>query len=168
MKDFSKKSQLKSYKISKGNLIKKIDATCSKAVLRMDNNISWDQPPCEGFMCCNHLFRRGLQKVRFYPLNMYCGSSGANFRHERFPEYMTTWFIRKYGFHVYEEMQALSIGEAKYTRQELDDILEFWNLVLLTSSKFSRETLAGLYMQKIRPAEHEGLKTALLKRLEGE
>jgi hypothetical protein len=152
MKDFSKKAQL-GKKIPTKKLIKQIDKACSDAILSIDGNHPWDNPPCKGFICNNHLIRRGLFKVRFHPLNCFAGTSGSNFRHENDPQYMTAWYMNKFSKKIYLELQKYSVGEAKWSRDELEQLLYFWETVSGLSPAPDRKYVTAMYMNKFRSIE---------------
>jgi hypothetical protein len=148
---FSKKKQCRGTKeknkpkaLSRKKLMKRADDMCSLAIRKIDNNIPWDSG-CEGFICNNHLITRGCHKTRFHPLNCFAGTSGANYRHEKNPIYMITWFIKRFGPDLFDELVKLSIGEAKWTNEELKQIYTFWNMVYNSHELMSREEVLHLY-----------------------
>lgn len=75
---------------------------------------------------------------------------------------MVNWFLSKYGQEVYQELQRYSVGEAKWSRKELEDLLKFWE-TSLSLSVVNREWLAIQYMKNFRTNDQENLITSFCK-----
>jgi hypothetical protein len=158
-----KRPKRKKSKSAQKAIIKKLDKICSMAVLQMDRGRFWDNPPLQGFACNNHLVRRGQMKVRWNPLNVHCGSSGANYRHEQNNHYMVAWFIEKYGDKTYQELVKFSVGEAKWHISELEEMLVFWDKVY--KEKLGRGITTAMYLTDFRSVDHKDLYNAWTRRL---
>jgi hypothetical protein len=111
--------------ISKSKILKvQLDDALRRAVMNIDNKTPWDN--LSGTLQVNHLITRSCEKVRWHPINVFCGTSSANLRHEYQPDHMNLWFVLKYGVGVYSELCNFSHGVAKWTIEELENLLDFW------------------------------------------
>ena len=106
-------------------LVDRLDDVSTRVLHKVDKE-PWDSPACKGFLCNNHFFRRGFQIVKWNPINIFLGTSGANFRHEHDESYMTNWFIKKYGHGFYEALFQYAHSNYKLTIVDMEQIEDFW------------------------------------------
>jgi hypothetical protein len=104
-------------------LIKQADAVFSRWIRNRD-----------GYKCvicgstevvqCGHLIKRGKHATRFNERNCNAQCSRCNLKHNFYPEYYTNWFISHWGVGEYRKLIELASKPYKFTRQELNEIIE--------------------------------------------
>lgn len=77
-----------------------------------------------------HLFKRGKKRIRFDEYNCNAQCSICNFKHNKYPEPYTAFFLRKYGQEKYLELEKISEinGPYQIPRDFLEDIIEKYAL----------------------------------------
>jgi hypothetical protein len=77
-----------------------------------------------------HLFRRGIEAVRWSLENNAAQCSLCNFRHEFAPHYYENEFKRHYGLRAWKDLEQRSRQKGKLTYIELSDIRDRLRVVL--------------------------------------
>lgn len=72
---------------------------------------------------CSHLISRTKRSVRWDVDNAVCNCAPCNFRHEYYPEALTSWWINKNGLAAYNALVEKSNQVKKHTREELREII---------------------------------------------
>ncbi len=81
---------------------------------------------CSGPLQAGHLIRRGHHATRWDPLNVHGQCRTHNFMHEKHPELFTAWFVRTHGEKTYSDLVALSRTIKKHTKDELLELIAFY------------------------------------------
>ena len=103
-------------------MVAKLDALCSVIVrIRDKKAFGGTCPLCimRPIQVCFHLMRRGMYSTRWDLDNLIGTCAPCNFRHERFPEYATRWFIAMRGAPAYEALHKKAHSLAKFDISEL-------------------------------------------------
>lgn len=74
--------------------------------------------------CAAHLISRTKHSVRWDPLNVYAQCAPCNFRHEHHSQYYTSWWVARHGVEAYQELFRKSNKIAKFSRQDLEDMIQ--------------------------------------------
>lgn len=114
-------------------LMKKADDVFAAWIRQRDGrcyalDIPGEAQRCKGHLNCCHLIGRGKKAIRFDEKNCNGGCSFHNQIHDHTmrpqPHIYTGWFIRKYGADAYLDLEARAKVTKKWTREELNGIIE--------------------------------------------
>lgn len=153
-----KEKPVKKQKSNRAKIKARIEELARKLILKIDDFKNWDD--CKGVSCWNHLITKTAgDHVRWIPLNIFCGSMGANNRHEYDYTYMVNWFKNKYGDRVYDELVKYSHSGYKLTMSDLEDIETFWINMLKPNNRIDCEQdwffITKIYSEGLRQAWEE-------------
>jgi len=109
-------------------LIKKADLIFSAWIRARDKKCVTQGPYCSDNLQCSHLIRRGKRSVRFSEINCNCQCAHCNYLHNYEPHHYTNWFIKKYGNEVYEKLCQEANTIKKFSRSELEVIINRYSL----------------------------------------
>lgn len=130
---YQKKARLKPKKVKKlkrirlvplPKLIHKLDSLFSKWIRNRDMDCVLKSPKCTKVLQCGHLIKRGKMSTRFSELNCHCQCSYHNYIHNQYPELYTNWFVGMYGKEAYDNLVQEAWKIKKWTREELQALIE--------------------------------------------
>lgn len=105
-------------------LIKKADLVFSKWIRNRDKQCVLHSEKCSSVLQCGHLIRRGKRAVRFSEVNCNALCSFCNYKDNFEHDHYVMWFIKKHGADKYEELLEKSKVIYKFTRDELNEIID--------------------------------------------
>lgn len=83
-------------------------------------------------LTCSHLITRNKKSIRWNLDNCHCQCKSCNFRHEYYPEIYTEWWLNKYDQEKYSELIKMGNVTKKWTLEELEALLKFYQKLLKT------------------------------------
>jgi hypothetical protein len=77
-------------------------------------------------LVCSHVFSRVSYSLRWSEENCYAMTSGENYRHEFYPQYIYEWFITKYGQDKYDLLYAMWNKTTKFSNSDLQVLIKLY------------------------------------------
>lgn len=140
----NKKSVVKGYE-------DRIEKLARGIIVRIER--PWDDLSCS-VLQNNHYVRRGKSKLtKWCPLNLFCGTRDANFRHEHDSSFMREWFLMRYGAEVDIALTRFANSPYKLTLADYERLEGFWVMGLLFKTR--REMEKAWFLFDILPGQEE-------------
>lgn len=124
---------LKKDRTTRKGWIKKLDKIVSEIVVARDGKcVTCNSTEKLG---CGHLFTRGCYSTRWDLFNCNAQCWPCNYKHERFPDFYTRWFLSHYGNDMYNELAEKHHTTTHYKAFDLMAMYEELKLILATYKK---------------------------------
>jgi hypothetical protein len=110
-------------------LVAQLDEACKSALFMRDIDEFGNKCPlCENIFLpknfqWNHLISQKKQSVKWDLRNLYRLCRGCNMRHEYYPEYFTSWWLKRHGEEAYQALVRKSAVPAKFKSSDLRRML---------------------------------------------
>ena len=125
-KRYSRKETVKKLDKAFADYIKARDGECMQAKTE-DGKWAEVHGRCNGPLTCGHLITRSNYSTRWDEANAFGQCLSHNLIHEHHPEYMTEWYIGKYGLDKYQQLTFKSRQRSGIKTNDMLVLIEYYH-----------------------------------------